>query len=68
MLLSGGTLAWFEGRGEARVPMVVRILGNGINLMLNSVLIFGVGPFPELGLPAPRGGLWWRRSSRRWWR
>ena len=56
MLLSVGALAWFEGRGETRVPMVVRILGNGINLSLNWVLIFGVGPFPELGVAGAAWG------------
>lgn len=50
MPLSSAISSFFSGRGLTRVVMLCAISGAALNLLLNWLLIFGVGPFPEMGM------------------
>lgn len=41
---------FFDGITHTRVAMWTMVAGNAINIIFNWLLIYGVGPFPELGL------------------
>jgi multidrug resistance protein, MATE family len=40
--------SFFRGIGDTRTPMVAAILANVFNIIINALLIYGIGPFPRL--------------------
>lgn len=49
-LLSAVLSSFFSGRGRTHVLMLVNIVGSVVNFVMNWFLIFGQGPFPEMGI------------------
>lgn len=53
MLATTGVL---RGLQDTRTPLVVAVAGNGANIVLNVVLVYGVGPVPAFGIAGAAAG------------
>ncbi|NLO92562.1 MAG: MATE family efflux transporter [Elusimicrobia bacterium] len=49
-ILNAALAAFFVGRSKTKVTMLVNIASNLLNVLLTWLLVFGVGPLPELGI------------------
>lgn len=51
LVVLGTTLScFFSGRGLTRPVMLINLAAAGLNIPLDYLLIYGVGPFPEMGI------------------
>ncbi|WP_168210585.1 MATE family efflux transporter [Persicimonas caeni] len=41
---------YFQGIGNTRTPMMISVLANVLNIALDPLLIFGLGPIPAMGV------------------
>lgn len=41
----------FNGHGDSRTPFMINAIGLIVNIVLDPLLILGIGPFPKLGVP-----------------
>ena len=46
-IVTGGLL---RGSGDAVKPMIIMILGTVVNIILDPLMILGIGPFPQMGV------------------
>lgn len=52
LALSGPAIALhgiLAGVGDTKSVLMANVLGNGVNVLFNALLIYGLGPFPRLG-------------------
>lgn len=50
MFIGGALGAVFRGMGDMRTPLKVMVMVNVVHIVLDVLLIFGLGPFPRMGL------------------
>jgi len=50
MVLSSAIGSFFSGRGKTFIIMGCNIAANAVNILLNYLLVFGKGGFPEMGI------------------
>jgi putative MATE family efflux protein len=55
IIFSQVTSSLIRGSGDAVKPMIISITACVVNIILDPFMIFGIGPFPEMGI---RGAAW----------
>lgn len=48
--VTGTSVSILQGIGITKIIMISGIISNALNILLDWLLIFGVGPFPEMGI------------------
>jgi MATE family multidrug resistance protein len=61
-VISAALAGFFTGLGASRVVMIVDVCASLVNILLDYVMIFGIGPVPEWGV----SGAGWATSMAQW--
>ncbi len=48
-LTAFGLMGGLQGKGDSKARMQASVAGNAVNVLLDVVLVFGLGPFPRMG-------------------
>ena len=46
---------WFDGQGQTKIGMRIMVTANFLNILLDPILIFGMGPISALGVEGQHG-------------
>ena len=55
VFVSIACFGWFDGQGQTKIGMRIMVTANFINILLDPILIFGMGPISALGV---EGAAW----------
>jgi putative MATE family efflux protein len=62
MFLYAFVMAVLRGAGDSKTPLMFMLLSVGLDIVLNPVLIFGVGPVPRLGIAGSAAATFFAQS------
>jgi putative MATE family efflux protein len=62
MFLYAFVMAVLRGAGDSKTPLMFMLLSVGLDIVLNPVLIFGVGPLPPLGIAGSAAATFFAQS------
>ena len=62
VLITASAFGALRGVQDMRTPLWVAVTVNAVNVVLDALLIFGIGPFPALGL----AGAAWATTASQW--
>ena len=62
MYLYAFVMAVLRGAGDSKTPLMFMLLSVGLDIVLNPVLIFGVGPLPQLGIAGSAAATFFAQS------
>ena len=62
MFLYAFVMAVLRGAGDSKTPLMFMLLSVGLDIVLNPILIFGVGPLPRMGIAGSAAATFFAQS------